>query len=75
VGQLAEELGVTRPFVSRILKTLRDRRIIETVRLGQHKVNPWIVWNGVMDDWVDDSEGYQEPIYSRSVDPLTGEVL
>jgi DNA-binding transcriptional ArsR family regulator len=76
VGQLAEELGVQKSFVSRTLAELRRRRIVETLRTGAHKVNPWILWNGMMDDWVDESEDYPEPIYHRNgVDPATGEVL
>lgn len=76
VGQIAKELGIQQSFVSRILKELRERRIIETVRTGEHKVNPWILWNGMMDDWVDESEDYPEPIYTRNgLDPNTGEVI
>jgi len=75
VSELAEELGIQQSFVSRILRVLRDRRIITTVRTGQHKINPWIMWNGMMDDWVDESEGYPEPIYSRGVNASTGEIL
>lgn len=76
VAELADDLGIAKSFVSRIMRALRDRRIIETVKTGVHRVNPWILWNGMMDDWVDESEEYPEPIYHRNgVDPVTGEVL
>lgn len=73
VSRLAKELGIQQSFVSRTLRELRDRRIITTVRTGEHQINPWIMWNGMMDDWVDESEDYPEPIYSRA-NPTTGEI-
>lgn len=74
VSQIAEQLGVAQSHVSRVLKELRRRRIVVTERTGQHVINPWIMWNGSMDDWVDESERWAEPIYVRDADATTGEV-
>ena len=74
VVTLAKKLGVQQSFVSRQLAELRRRRIITTPRAGEHIINPWILWNGMMDDWVDESEAWPEPIYVRDADAETGEV-
>lgn len=74
VSEIAKELGIAQSGVSKIIKELRRRRIIVSVRTGEHIVNPWILWNGQMDEWVDESEQWVEPIYSRNADSTTGEI-
>lgn len=73
VSELAKELGMAQPNVSKVLKALRSRNIVKSVRTGQHQVNPWIAWKGEMVDWVAESEDWDEPTYVRA-DMTTGEV-
>jgi len=75
IGQIADETGIHRVAVSQIMRDLRDRRIVTTLRLGQHQINANIVYNGSFDDWNDADVLELDPIWRRhEVDPLTGEV-
>lgn len=76
VKQIAEEEGMHRVDVSKTLKSLRDRRIIHTVRTGQHHINTHIAYSGSFDDWNAADGTELEPIWTRhGVDPITGVVL
>lgn len=76
VKQIAEETGIHRVNVSKTMKSLRDRRIIRTVRSGQHHINTHIAFSGSFDEWNATDETETEPIWTRSgVDPYTGVVL
>lgn len=76
INQIAEETGIHRVEVSKTMKALRDRRIITTVRQGQHHINANIIFNGSFDDWNDADVLERDPIWTRrGVDPVTGEVL
>ncbi len=74
VSELAKELGMAQSNVSKVLKALRARHIVESKRVGQHAINPWIAWKGEMVDWVAESEEWPEPVYVRAADATTGEV-
>ena len=60
---LADECGMARPNISRIMKTLTERRIIIPVRYGVYRVNPWIVYRGSNDDWTIATEPEEEPVW------------
>lgn len=76
VKQLSEETGIHRVNVSKTLKTLRDRRIIRTLRAGQHHINTHIAFSGSFDDWNATDGTEAEPLWTRhGVDPITGVVL
>lgn len=76
VKQIAEETGIHRVNVSKTLKSLRDRRIIRTIRPGQHHVNTHIAFSGSFDDWNATDGTEAEPLWTRhGVDPVTGVVL
>jgi hypothetical protein len=76
INQIAEETGIHRVEVSKTMKALRDRRIITTVRQGQHHINANIVFTGSFDEWNDADVMEREPVWTRhGVDPVTGEVL
>lgn len=76
VKQLAEETGIHRVNVSKTLKSLRDRRIIRTIRPGQHHINTHIAFSGSFDDWNATDGTEAEPVWHRhGVDPLTGVIL
>jgi hypothetical protein len=75
IGQIADETGIHRVDVSKTMKGLRDRRIIRTLRQGQHHINANIVFTGSFDDWNDADVLELEPIWHRhGADPVTGEV-
>lgn len=76
VKQIADETGIHRVNVSKIMKDLRDRRVIRTVRPGQHHVNTHLGFSGSFDDWNATDGTEAEPIWTRhGVDPVTGVVL
>lgn len=76
VKQLAEETGMHRVDVSKVLRALRDRRIVRTLRAGQHHVNTHIAFSGSFDDWNATDGTEAEPLWHRhGVDPMTGVVL
>lgn len=66
VIELARELGVVSPSVSRALRELRDRRIVETLGSGTHRVNPHIMFRGSNQDWDTATDTHPEPIWRRS---------
>lgn len=76
IGQIAKETGMHRVDVSKIMKALRDRRIVTTVAQGQHRINANITYSGSFDDWNDADVDELEPVWTRNgVDPHTGEIL
>jgi len=75
VNQIAKETGIHPANVSKVMKGLRDRRIVRTVRQGQHHVNAWIAYSGDFTSWSVEEDVEPEPIWSRGVDSTTGEVL
>lgn len=72
VGEIADTLGIAQPSVSRVLRTLRDRRIIKTLRLGVHRVNPHVMFRGSAQDWDTVTENEREPVWHR---PASGSTL
>lgn len=65
VNQIAEELDILAPAVSRVMKTLRERRVIETLRQGVHRVNSHIMFRGSNQDWDDATDIEREPLWRR----------
>jgi hypothetical protein len=74
LAEIADETGIAGPNVSRIMKTLRDRRLLHTERQGVHHVSPWLAWSGDFDSWNAEAEKWPEPIWERGLDTETGEV-
>lgn len=72
--EIADELEVSGPYVAKIMKALRARRIVTTLRTGKHHVNTWLAYNGDFDSWNAEAENEAEPVWQRNVDPETGEV-
>jgi DNA-binding transcriptional ArsR family regulator len=65
IRQIALDVGMAQSNVSRIMKDLRDRRVVYTLRQGQHKVNPHIMFRGTTDDWGNVTFTHPEPIWRR----------
>lgn len=65
VKQIAETLMIPAPGVSRIMKTLRDRRIIFTLRQGVHRVNTHLMFRGSNQDWDIATDTEREPQWER----------
>lgn len=72
--ELATRLGVAQQSVARAMSTLQDRRIVRRVRNGRWHVNTWLMYNGDFDSWDAEAEDDPEPIWTRGVNPETGEV-
>lgn len=66
ITELAGDCGMLRPSVSRVMHDLRNRRIVYTLRLGVHQVNPHIMFRGSNQDWDTATEYHPEPIWSRA---------
>lgn len=65
VVEMAQDLGIAQPNVSRIMKTLRERRIIETLRQGVHRINSHIMYRGSNQDWDDATDVERAPLWRR----------
>lgn len=72
--EIADQIGVQQPSVARVIKSLKDRRIVWMVKQGKWRVNTWLMYNGDFDSWNVEAEHDPEPIWSRGVDAATGEV-
>lgn len=62
---LARALGVASPSISRVLRELRGRRIVETLEPGIHRVNPHIAFRGSNQDWDTATDSHPEPLWRR----------
>jgi len=65
IADLGRELDMAPSNVSRIMRELRDRRIVYTLRLGTHRVNPHIMFRGSNQDWDIATDTEKEPIWER----------
>jgi hypothetical protein len=75
-AELAADTGIHPSNVAKVLKGLRDRDIVMTVRRGRYHVNSHIAFNGSFDQWTIEDDGEPMPVWARhGVDPETGEVL
>lgn len=74
IAEVADEIGMKAPNVSRIMKDLRDRHVVRTIRLGYHEITPWLAYSGDFDSWNAETNLWPEPIWVRGVNPETGEV-
>lgn len=72
--EIAQRLGVSTSYVSKILRDLRDRRIVTKIRNGKYHVNTWLAYNGDFDSWNAEAENEPEPIWVRGADVKTGEI-
>jgi hypothetical protein len=63
--EIAADLGVAAPNVTRVMRTLRDRRIITTLRQGVHRVNAHLMFRGSAQDWDTITETEREPQWKR----------
>jgi hypothetical protein len=74
--EIADRHEIPLSSVSRAMKSLRDRRIImkNDRRIGRWHVNAWLMYNGDFDSWNVEAEQDPEPIWSRGVDAMTGEI-
>lgn len=64
-SELARDTGMDPASISHILSGFRDRRIIKTLRLGQHRINPHLVYRGSNQDWDTATEFHPEPLWRR----------
>lgn len=65
VSEIALELDILGPSVSRVMRILRKRRIIGTLRQGVHRVNPHIMYRGSNKDWDRATETEREPLWRK----------
>lgn len=64
-AEIAEDLGVPHPSVSRAYRTLCDRRVVFRLRRGVHRVNTNIMFRGSTQDWNTISTTEKEPLWRR----------
>lgn len=65
VTEIGMDLGIAPQSVSRAMRTLRERRIIETLRQGVHRVNSHIMYRGSNQDWDDATDLERMPLWRR----------
>jgi predicted transcriptional regulator len=65
IAELGRELDMAPSNVSRIMREFRDRRIVYTMRLGTHRVNPHIMFRGSNQDWDIATDTEPEPVWVR----------
>lgn len=65
VGDIARELDVAQPTVSRVMKNLRDRRIIFSTNARTHRVNAHLMFRGSNQDWDIATDMEREPQWTR----------
>lgn len=65
IAEIAERLDIPSSNVSRIMKTLRDRRIVFTLRQGVHRVNTHLMFRGSNQDWDIATDTEKEPQWER----------
>lgn len=65
--QIATAMDVSEPGVSRIIKSLAERHILEpTGERSTWVVNPWIAFYGSAEDWESATAAATEPNWSRA---------
>lgn len=74
VNEIAAGCEMKPQNVSKIMKDLRARNILRTLRVGVHQITPWLLYNGDFDSWNMETDEWPEPVYVRGVDAETGEV-
>lgn len=74
LAEVADKTGIHPSDVSKIVRTLRARHLLRTVRRGVHEVSPWLLWSGDFDSWNAEADKWPEPTWVRGADPDTGEV-
>lgn len=62
---IAEDVHMAQPNVNRILRALRERRIIFDVADGGFRVNSHIMFRGSNQDWDIATDSEEEPEWSR----------
>lgn len=67
-AEIAEDIGMARPNVSRIVKLLRDRRIIFDIGFASYRVNAHIMYRGSNQDWDIATDTEEEPEWNRSAE-------
>lgn len=65
VGDIARELDIVQPTVSRVIKHLRDRRVIFSIDARTHRVNTHLMFRGSNQDWDIATETEREPVWAR----------
>jgi hypothetical protein len=65
IATLADDLKMAAPNVSRIMRELRARRIVFTLRQGHHRVNAHIMYRGSNADWDIATDTELEPVWAR----------
>lgn len=66
ITELAHDCQMLRPNASRVMRDLRDRRVLYTEAQGVHRVNPHIMFRGSNQDWDVATETAKEPIWRRA---------
>lgn len=76
LAEIAHETGIHPSNLTKVMKGLRERNIVKTVRRGKHHINSHIAYSGSFDQWGTEDTSEPEPIWHRhGVDPVTGEIL
>jgi hypothetical protein len=65
VREVALDLSMAEPNVSRVMRELRDRRVVHTLRQSVHRINPHIMFRGSNQDWDIATDTEPEPVWSR----------
>jgi DNA-binding MarR family transcriptional regulator len=66
LAELGEAVGMAAPNTSAIMRRLRARRIVFTLRRGTHRVNAHIMYRGSNADWDIATDTEPEPIWRRA---------
>lgn len=72
--RIADVTGIAAPNVSVVMRSLRERHLIQPVRRGVQEVSPWLAYSGDFDSWNAEAENWPEPVWMRGVDAATGEL-
>lgn len=73
--ELAGELGISQQYVAKVLKDLKDRRIVRCQRQMVYEISPWLLYNGDFASWNMDAETWPEPVWRRDGADLATGVL
>lgn len=65
IAEMAEHTGMQPSNAAKVIGTLRDRRIIITLRRGVHRINAHLLFRGSNIDWDAVAATEREPLWRR----------
>jgi predicted DNA-binding transcriptional regulator len=65
IREIATELDTAESSVSRAIRELRDRRILQNEEFGVYVISPWIAYCGSAEAWEKATNDIDAPVWSR----------